>query len=339
MIMRKRAVWILAAIVLLGWPWLTEDRFFHHVGVLICLMSIAAASLHLIIRTGHVSLCHTAFMGFGAYGSAISVMKFGMPWPVGLLIGTGLAAAVAAAIGPIVLRLTGKYFVLITFLMGEVVRMAIVENSWLTGGSNGIFDVPPPYPFLLSNRAYYYFALAFAVLGVGFCARLLTSEFGRAIDSIREGERLAECSGVPVIRFKVTVFVIACALAGMAGSLHGHYIKFVGPDAYSGFQSLNLVVMNVIGGMSSLAGALLGTVFMVTLPELLRGYVNLQQIMFGFILFATMAFLPGGLIELGRRLRKLLWGGRTDAPPVAETSAQPSVAARAPAATKTRAPA
>jgi hypothetical protein len=108
--------------------------------------------------------------------------------------------------------------------------------------------VPPPYPFLPSNRAYYDFALAFAVLGVGFCARLLTSVFGRAIDSIREGERLAECSGVPVIRFKVTVFVIACALAGMAGSLHGHYIKFVGPDAYSGFQSLNLVVMNVIGG-------------------------------------------------------------------------------------------
>ena len=68
--------------------------------------------------------------------------------------------------------------------------------------------------------------------------------------------------------------------------------------------------MNVIGGMTSLVGALLGTVFMVTLPELLRGYVNLQQIMFGAILFATMAFLPGGLIELGRRLRELLWGRR-----------------------------
>ena len=255
MTVRKRVLWLLAAIALLGWPWLTDDKFLHHVGVLICLTSIAAASLHLIIRTGHVSLCHTAFMAFGAYGSVIAVMRFGMPWPVGLLAGMALAAAVAAVIGPIVLRLTGKYFVLITFLMGEVVRMAIVENSWLTGGSNGIFDVPPPYPFLLSNRAYYYFALAFAVLGVGFCARLLASEFGRAMDAIREGERLAECSGVPVIRFKVTVFVIACALAGMTGSLQAHYIKFVGPDAYSGFQSLNLVVMNVIGGMSSLIGA------------------------------------------------------------------------------------
>ena len=306
---RNKILGLFAAIVLLGWPWLTEDKFLHHVGVLICLTSIAACSLHLIIRTGHVSLCHTAFMAFGAYGSTIMVMRYGMPWPIGLAVGTALAAAVAAVIGPIVLRLTGKYFVLITFLMGEVVRMAIIENSGLTGGSNGIFSIPPPFPFLVSNRAYYYFALTFAVFGVGLCARLLTSEFGRAMDAIREGERLAECSGVPVIRFKVMVFVIACALAGMTGSLQAHYIKFVGPDAYSGFQSLNLVVMNVIGGMSSLAGALIGTVFMVTLPELLRGYVNLQQIMFGAILFATMAFLPGGIVEVGRRVRAL-FGGR-----------------------------
>jgi branched-chain amino acid transport system permease protein len=308
---RHRLYWLIGAVVLLVWPWLTEDKFLHHVGVLILITSIAAASLHLIIRTGHVSLCHTAFMGFGAYGSTIMVMRYGMPWPVGLLVGAALAAAVAALIGPIVLRLTGKYFVLITFLMGEVVRLAIIENSWLTGGSNGIFSIPPPYPFLVSNRAYYYFALAFAVFGVGLCARLLTSEFGRAMDAVREAERLAECSGVPVIRLKVTVFVIACALAGMTGSLQAHYIKFVGPEAYSGFQSLNLVVMNVIGGMSSLYGAMLGTVFMVTLPELLRGYVNLQQIMFGAILFATMAFLPGGLIEAGRRLKALLVGRRT----------------------------
>ena len=309
----QRLAWMFAAVLLLGWPWLTEDKFLHHVGVLILITSIAAASLHLIIRTGHVSLCHTAFMGFGAYGSVIMVMRFNLPWPVGLLVGTALAAAVAALIGPIVLRLTGKYFVLITFLMGEVVRMAIIENSWITGGSNGIFSVPPPYPFLLSNRAYYYFALAFAAFGVGLCARLITSEFGRAIDSVREAERLAECSGVPVIRLKVTVFIIACALAGMAGSLQAHYIRFVGPEAYSGFQSLNLVVMNVIGGMSSLYGAMLGTVFMVTLPELLRGYVNLQQIMFGAILFATMAFLPGGLIEAGRRLKALLTSRRPSA--------------------------
>src|SRR5262245_65766703 len=100
----QRLTWILAATILIGWPWLTEDKFLHHVGVLICITSIAAASLHLIIRTGHVSLCHTAFMGFGAYGTVIMVMRFNMRWRAGLLVGTALAAAVAALIGPIVLR-------------------------------------------------------------------------------------------------------------------------------------------------------------------------------------------------------------------------------------------
>jgi branched-chain amino acid transport system permease protein len=302
---RRRLVPVVCAVALVGWPWLTEDKFLHHVGVLICITAIAAASLHLIIRTGHVSLGHAAFMALGAYGSVLAVMRLGLPWPAGLALGTAAAAALAAIVGPILLRLTGKYFVLVTFLFGEVVRMAIVENTWFTGGSNGIFDVPAPHPLLLSNRAFYYLALLFAVLGVGLCARLLTCEYGRTIDSIREGERLAECSGVPVIRVKVTVFIIACALAGAAGALQAHYIRYVGPESYSVVQSLNLVAMNVIGGMASLPGALLGTEFMVTLPELLRGYVNLQHILFGAILFATMAFNPGGLIALFRRLRAL----------------------------------
>ena len=317
--MRGRAlIAVVCAAALLGWPWLSEDKFLHHVGVLICITAIAAASLHLIIRTGHVSLGHAAFMALGAYGSVLVMTRLGLPWPAGLAAGIAAAAALAAAVGPIVLRLAGKYFVLVTFLFGEVVRMAIVENAWLTGGSNGIFDVPPPYPALLSNRAYYYLALGFAVLGVGLCARLLACEYGRAIDSIREGERLAECSGVPVNRVKVTVFIIACALAGLAGALQAHFIRYVGPESYSVVQSLNLVVMNVIGGMTSLPGALLGTVFMVTLPELLRGYVNVQQILFGAILFATMAFIPGGLIEVLRRVRGLLRGARSKEADVAD---------------------
>ncbi len=302
----KSVLWVLAGAALLVWPLLTDDKFLHHVGVLILLTAIGAASLHLIIRTGHVSLCHAAFMAFGAYGSVLTVMRLELPFVAGLLVGTSAAALLAAIIGPIVLRLTGKYFVLITFLFGEVVRMAIVENMALTGGSNGIFNVPPPAQIFLSNRAYYYLALGFAVFAIGLCARILTSEMGRAMNAMRDGERLAECSGVPVIRFKVMIFIIACALAGMQGSLMAHYNKVLSPENFSGLISLNLVVMTVIGGMSSLAGALIGTVFMVMLPELLRGWVNLQQIIFGAILFATMAFLPGGIIEAIRQVRTYL---------------------------------
>ncbi len=302
----KSALWGLAVIALVGWPWLTEDRFLHHVGVLILLTAIGASSLHLIVRTGHVSLCHAAFMAFGAYGSVLTVMRLGLSFPVGILVGTGAAALLAAIIGPIVLRLTGKYFVLITFMFGEVVRMAIVENVALTGGSNGIFNVPPPAEIFLDTRAYYYLALAFAVFAIGLCARILRSEFGRAMNAIKDGERLAECSGVPVIRFKVVIFIIACGLAGMQGSLMAHYNKVLSPENFSLLVSLNLVVMNVIGGMSSLLGALIGTVFMVMLPELLRGYVNIQHIIFGAILFATMAFMPGGIIEAARRIKEFV---------------------------------
>jgi branched-chain amino acid transport system permease protein len=308
-------LWIGGAIILLVWPLLTDDRFLHHVGVLLCLTAIGSASLHLIIRTGHVSLCHAAFMAFGAYGSVLTVMRLGLPFPAGLLAGTAAAAALAAIIGPVVLRLTGKYFVLITFLFGEVVRMAIVENVALTGGSNGIFNVPPPHAIFLDTRNYYYLSLAFAVFGVGLCGRLLASEFGRAMNAMRDSDRLAECSGVPVIRFKIIVFIIACALAGMQGSLMAHYNKVISPENFSGIISLNLVVMNVIGGMASLAGALIGTVIMVLLPELLRGYVNIQHIIFGAILFATMAFLPGGIMEAARRIADRIRPKRP-APPV-----------------------
>lgn len=313
--MRNTYWWIGGAVVLLVWPWLTEDKFFHHVGVALCLTSIGAASLHLIIRTGHVSLAHAAFMGVGAYACVLTVMKLQLPWAIGLLVGAGAAGLLGAVVGPILLRLTGKYFVLVTFLFGEMVRMVIVEWVSLTGGSNGIFDIPPPAPIFLSNRAYYYLALAAAFLCVGFCARLLTSEYGRVIDAVREGERLAECSGVPVLRVKVTVFVMACTLVGIQGALQAHYTRYVGPESYAIIQSLNLVVMNVIGGMTALGGALLGTLFMVTLPELLRGYVAMQQIIFGAILFATMAFLPGGLVEVGQRLRAWIKGRRAEPVP------------------------
>src|SRR5262245_470706 len=133
MMRRRPYLWLGGAIFLLAWPWLTEDKFLHHVGVLICITAISAASLHLIIRTGHVSLGHAAFAALGAYGSTLAVMRLEVPWVVGMLIGTGAAALLAAVVGPIVLRLTGKYFVLITFLFGEMVRMAIVESVGITG--------------------------------------------------------------------------------------------------------------------------------------------------------------------------------------------------------------
>jgi branched-chain amino acid transport system permease protein len=215
--------------------------------------------------------------------------------------------------GPILLRLKGVYFVLMTFTFGEVVRLIFVEWQGLTGGSDGIYRIPPPHPALLSRFAFYYFALGMAVVCVGAVASMLMSPIGRTIDSIRESDQLAQSSGVPVLRFKVMIFAIACGVVGLQGSLLAHYIRYISPSAYTFNESLMFIIMNVIGGMNHLVGALVGAVFMTALPELLRGWVEYQRILYGITLVLIMIYIPGGLIEIVRRLLPRLRGRRESA--------------------------
>ena len=294
------------AVLVLVWPLFVNEPFLLHIATLALLYTIGAASLHLVLRIGHLSLCHAAFLGLGGYTSALLTTRLAWPFAPAFLASGLVPAAVALIVGPIVLRLRGVYFVLITFTLGEVVRLVFTEWQSLTGGADGIFKIPAPHPLLTSKRAYYYFALAMAVACVGVVARVLASQTGRYIDAIREGERLAQSSGVPILRFKVVIFAIACGLVGLQGSLLAHFITFVAPGAYAFNESLNLLVMNVIGGMGSLTGPLVGALFLTSLPEFLRGWVELQRLLYGVVLIVVMLFVPGGLMEIGKRTLTLL---------------------------------
>ncbi len=292
----------LLGVGLVVWPLFVHDVFFTYIGTLMLLYTIGATSLHLILRIGHLSLGHAAFMGLGGYTSALLTTRLEWSFAPAFLASGLVPAAVALLVGPIVLRLRGVYFVLITFTMGEVVRL--IFNDWLslTGGADGIFRIPPPHPLLVDKRNYYYFALVMAAVCVGAVARILASQTGRYIDAIAEGERLAQSSGVPILRFKVMIFCIACGLVGLQGSLLAHFITFVAPGSYSFNESLNLLVMNVIGGVGGLAGPLIGATFLTALPEFLRGWVEIQRLLYGLVLVLVMLFVPGGLMEVGRRL-------------------------------------
>lgn len=298
--------WAILAVALVAWPLFNDNRFILTMGTLVAFSAIGASSLNLIIRTGHVSLAHAAFMGVAAYACVLAQMRLGLSFPMGLLIGCLASGLLALILGPIMLRLTGKYFVLVTFLVGEIIRMVFVEWGSLTGGSNGIQGVPSIHKIFDSPIAFYYLALGAAAICVGIVLRILSSEIGRAIDSVREAERIAQCSGVPVIQLKVTIFVIACVLVGVQGALQAHFLKFVDPTAFNFEVSLNLVVMNVIGGMYHLVGPLLGSAFIVSLPELLRGYVELQRVIFGITLIVVMAALPAGMVGALAWARRIL---------------------------------
>ncbi len=301
------AILAIAALLAAAVPYAIDERFVYHIAIMVCFAAIGASSLHLIIRIGHVSLCHAAFIGVGAYASANVVLKLGFPFIGGLAAGALASATLALLIGPIILRLTGKYFVLITFLLGEVLRMVFVDWGAMTGGANGLSGIPAPSPFFAEPKTFYILALAAAAFCIAICARILSSETGRFINAIRESEQLAECIGIPVIRTKVLVFVIACAFAGFAGGMLAHYARYISPPNFGPIESLNLVIMNVIGGMQTLAGPLIGALFLVLVPELLRGYVQLQHIIFGILLIVVMAFMPGGIAGLrglGAQLRR-----------------------------------
>jgi branched-chain amino acid transport system permease protein len=299
---------IAAAAVLAAVPYVINERFAYHIAIMVCFAAIGASSLHLIIRTGHVSLCHSAFVGIGAYVSANVVIKLHLPFVGGLIAGTLASAAVGLVIGPIILRLTGKYFVLITFLLGEILRMVFVDWIAVTGGANGLSNIPAPSPSFAEPKTFYILALGATVFCVAVCGRILSSEIGRFVNAIRESEQLAECVGVPVIRTKITMFVIACGFAGFAGSLLAHYAHYISPPNFGPIESLNLVIMNVIGGMNTLVGPLIGALFLVLVPELLRGYVQLQHVIFGIVLIVVMAFMPGGIAGLRETLTLMTRG-------------------------------
>lgn len=291
------SVAVVVVIALLAvWPLVLDSSFALTVVTLVLLSAIGAASLNLIVRTGHISLAHAGFMGVAAYTCVLAEMRMGWPFLPAMLLGCAASGLLALVLGPIVLRVTGKYFVLVTFLVGEIIRLTFVEWSSLTGGSNGIQGIPLIHPVFESRLHFYYLALFASLVCVGICWRILQSEIGRAIDSVREADRVAECSGIPVSRLKITVFVIACTLVGVQGALQAHLVQFIDPGSFSSEVSLNMVVMNVIGGMYHVVGPMLGSVFMVALPETLRSYVELQRVIFGVILIVVMAALPGGIV-------------------------------------------
>jgi branched-chain amino acid transport system permease protein len=302
------ATGLAVTVVLALLPHVLDNAFFLALGALILLNIIGALSLHLIIRTGHVSLSHASFMGVGGYACALAVLKLGVSPFLGLAVGAFASGLLALLVGPILLRLTGKYFVLVTFLLGEIIRLVMVEWESLTGGSNGLSNIPDLHPGLGSPLAQYYVALVAAVLSAALCVRLLMSETGRAIDAMREAPQLTECAGVPVLRLKVGIFVLGCALVGLEGGLLAFFMHYIDPTTFGINDSLNLVVMNVLGGMYHVAGPIIGAVFLVALPELLRGYVEIQRILFGVALVVVMASFPQGIAGLGALARGLRRG-------------------------------
>jgi len=294
---------VVALAVALVLPQLTTNQFYIHLANLILLNSIFAVSLGLIASVGQISLGHAAFVAAGAYVSALAALSFKLPPILGIVLAGLVTGLAAVLLGKILLRLRGVYFVLVTFLAGQVFTLIVLNWESVTHGANGLLGIPAISIFglpLSTRLRFYYFALAAFIIVVTFVWALMRSQYGRAFRSIAENVRLAESSGIDVSHYQIVAFALGSGIAGAAGAAMVHYIRFLSPDSFTFNDSIAYITMLVVGGRHTMIGGVLGALFLTPLPELLRGFVGAQHIIYGVILLCVLLFIPNGLVSIGR---------------------------------------
>jgi branched-chain amino acid transport system permease protein len=286
---------VLAAIVL-AYP-LLVNAYWLLVGIYAIAFAIVTASWALLAGyAGQFSFGHMAFFSIGAYTSGILGKFFGVPAPIGIMCGIAVSAVLGAGVGYVGLRMRGPYLALFTVAFSEVVRITLVSEYEVTGGSGGL-PVAPLFG-TRSDAPYYYLGLVLLIASFAAMQALVSSRWGLFWRAIRENEDAAAAAGVKVMRFRVLAFCITSSFAALAGGFYGHYIGILTPDIGSVDQMGLVVAMAVIGGAESLIAATIGALALEALIEALRSYGEWRLVLFGLLLLLTMRFARNGLLML-----------------------------------------
>jgi len=283
--------------------------FIVHLAILAGIYIILAVSLNLIVGyAGQVSLGHAAFYGIGAYASTLVAMSWEVPYPLAALWAMLVSGLCGLALGLPTLRLKEDYLAIVTLGFGVIIDL-VIRNLEITGGPDGIVGVPTPVILGLSFRNPLLYLLLVG-LGVGFSLLftylLVNSYHGRALKAIRDHEITAQVMGINSPAYKVAVFALAAALAGLAGSLFAHYIKHINYESFGLHTSILIVCMVVLGGMGSILGSVLGAIILTVLPETLRQFQSYQDLIYGGLLVALLIWRPQGLLGKGKLSLKFL---------------------------------
>lgn len=304
----ERCTRALALTVLLAAPF-ALNHYVLDVLTLAWLYVILALGLQTTVGlAGLLDLGYAAFYAIGAYAYALASTRLGVPFWLGLPLGALVAAGFGVLLGVITLRLRGDYLAIVTLGFIQIVHLVLVNWDSVTNGPNGILNIGRPHigPFTLAGPAqFYYVTLAVALLAIVVNTRLGASRVGRALLAIRDDELAAEAMGVPTTRLKVMAFALGAAWAGVAGVCFASRYAFVSPESFTFFESVVILAMVVLGGMSSVTGVAIAAVAIVVLPELLRGVDDFRMVAFGAALVAVMAWRPEGLARraVARRAR------------------------------------
>ncbi len=300
---------LLVAPLVLPEYWLAQLTF-------VLIYGIVGLGLMLLVGyTGQASLGHAAFLGVGAYVEAVLIAK-GWPFPLTIAAAAVLSAAMGAIVGLPALRLKGLYLGIATLAFGFIVEEGIARWDSVTGGNGGMAVSAPSIGnwVLSSGVSMYGLCAVLTVLSTLFVLNLLRSPVGRSFVAIRDSEISAQSMGIHLAKYKTMAFSLSAGLTGIGGALYAHKVQFLSPDQFSIGQSIDLLLLVVVGGLGSVHGAFFGAAFLITMPQLLAlakdylppslGQANgLQGLAYGLVLIAFVLFEPMGLYGRWIKLR------------------------------------
>jgi len=287
--------------ILVSLYFLNLNQYFYRVLTMICLYSILALSLNIVLGyTGRLSLGHAAFYSIGAYVSAIMQVRYNIDFFIALILGVIIAGFFGFLLGLTTMRLSGSYLAITTIGFLEVIRMVLLSWESVTNGAFGIQNIPRPkffgYELTTANGGIYLLALVALIASVYFSAALNDSKLGRNLRAIKNDDFATTMMGVNTNRYKVIAFTISGAMAGLAGTIFASMNRYIDPNTFNFDTSMLIVCICILGGMGSIKGQLLGALLLVSFPEILRSFALYRFVVYGLILLVMMRFRPQGLL-------------------------------------------
>jgi branched-chain amino acid transport system permease protein len=283
----------------------------------IAIFATATLSVTLLLGSaGLLSFGQGLYVGIGSYTTGILLRDHGVGLVPTLILATLAGALAAGVLAMLIVRRRGIYFVMLTMAFAQMGYFAMLAAKDVTGGENGMTGLPRSFDIagatIASPISFYVLTAAGFLLAFLGVQRLNASPFGSVLTAIRENETRSEALGYDVKLFKAAVFAVAGGIAALAGAMHAVFLGFVPPNDIELEVSQRVLMMAIIGGVGSPAGALVGTIFYVVVSEALSELWARWMALIAVTLIAIVLFLPGGLWSIGQRMAVLRKNGKTD---------------------------
>jgi ABC-type branched-subunit amino acid transport system ATPase component/ABC-type branched-subunit amino acid transport system permease subunit len=294
----KKVLMTIALAILTAIPQIWSSPYYIHLLVIIGIYAILLLGLDIVVGyVGEVSLGHAALFGVGAYTAGVLTLKLGVPFMLAVPASIAVTALFGLILALPALRVNGPYLAMVTLAFGTIVQIFINEMTFLTNGPMGIsLRKPVFFGHHITALDYYYIVLTALVLTIVVVHRILKSHLGRAFEALRDSPVASDCMAVSVYRYKVFAFTISAALAGLAGSLFTYSEEYISPNTYSFELTILFLLAVILGGRKTRTGAVLGSIIIVMLPNMLSDIELFRWIML-IIMAVTLVYVITALIH------------------------------------------